>query len=158
MFLRGYGSQSFSQNNGIVAEGGNNTTYKSGEVGKIQGDGIRHFWANFGSLYGQIVSSDMSKNSFYSVQNYTGLAYVSNSLAPSDHQTIEYAVVTPNNYDRWLEALKYWKCGEGYIIPPFNVSQGHIAPDYLFDSRRGLPTANEIRPVNVAVRYYIKAK
>ena len=39
-----------------------------------------------------------------------------------------------------------------------NYLYENVSMDYYIDSKRMLPTADEIRPVNVAVRYYIKAK
>jgi hypothetical protein len=49
MFLRGYGSQSFSQNNGSTV-GVTSTLHESGALGQVQGDAIRNIRGQFGRV------------------------------------------------------------------------------------------------------------
>ncbi len=48
MFLRGYGSQAHSQNNGTTI-GITSTTHASGNLGAIQGDAARKIWGTMGN-------------------------------------------------------------------------------------------------------------
>lgn len=107
VFLRGLGSQSYSQINGSI-NGITETVYSSSALGEIQGDSMRKIW---GKTPGAVEESSVPFSGiFYNAGNDTG-------------------------------------------------SQGRAA-DWMigFDSSRILPTDNEIRPINKAVRYFIKAK
>ena len=108
LFLRGYGQQTHTQNNGS-AVGVTSTTHKSGELGKVQGDAIRNIWGKFST---ETPSREMS--------------------------------------DLFTQ---YDGPGDG------NGDDGHSGdPRIIFDASRVVPTATENRPVNVAVRYFIRAR
>ena len=47
LFLRGYGSQAYAQNNGTTV-GTTSTLYASGQLGQVQGDGYRRFTGTIG--------------------------------------------------------------------------------------------------------------
>ena len=108
MFLRGYGSQSFIQNNGSIV-GNTTTVHSSGSLGMIQGDATRVVQGSFSFAGGQDVAP-------------------SGVFENLGHQNITASGSTDYGYDN-----------------PY------------FNNTRGVPTANEIRPVNIAVKYFIKA-
>ena len=108
VFLRGLGSQSFSQNNGSII-GVTSTVYTSGNLGAIQGDATRIVTGYFSFAGGMDVEP-------------VGVFYNKGS----QNKTM-----------------------------PSSSSAGLDNP--YFDNSRVVPTANEIRPVNIAVRYFIRA-
>jgi hypothetical protein len=105
LFLRGYGSQVHSQNNGSTV-GITSTTHSSGALGQVQGDalrpvtsgGIHHFGSSGGGAF----------------------------------ETRGYSDQRGSN-------------GGGSMMT-------------RLDTSRVVPTANENRPVNTAVRYLIRAR
>ncbi|MDM8217144.1 hypothetical protein QUW15_13435 [Desulfovibrio piger] len=108
LFLRGYGQQSHSQNNGSTV-GVTSTTHKSGALGEVQGDAIRNIWGKFSTETPSVEMSDL-------FTQYDG----------------------PGN-------------GNG--------DDGYSGdPRIIFDASRVVPTATENRPVNTAVRYFIRAR
>ena len=121
MFLRGYGSQAFSQNNGSTV-GTTSTTYASGALNAIQGESIREISGGFSVLsqaggYAQLVG------------------------------------------DAWGPFLG-WR---DQYNPYFPTSVTYATESYRFNkirfySSQITPTSNEIRPVNKAVNFIIKAK
>jgi len=110
MFLRGNGSQDYTQNNGTTV-GVTSTTYSSGTLGEVQGDASRRLTGNTGnnSIHGQ--STGIGVGALQFVRH--GLAGGSTNGYPSGPITIDSALV--------------------------------------------MPTAQENRPVNMAVRYLIRA-
>ena len=107
LFLRGLGSQTYSQLNGTL-NGITATTYTSGDLNSIQGDAIRN-------IYGETGNGAVEETS----RPYTGAFY---------------------------------KAGIG------NGPGAGLGDNKLgIDVSRILPIANEIRPINKAVRYFIKA-
>lgn len=111
MFLRGYGSQNYSQMNGSL-NGVTSTNYSSGLLGIIQGDAARNITGTFAA----------KAHSFNIGVNTTGAFY---------------------------------DLGWGNGAVGGGSPQPHA---WGFDTSRVIPTANEIRPVNIAVRYLIKAQ
>ena len=108
MFLRGYGTQNFAQNNGTTV-GFTNTVHSSGALRTIQGDAIRNIYGYMGEiLYGK------------------------------NDGAIE---ITDGN----MEFKRTYPSG-GYISRRIRLNVPRI-----------VPTANEIRPVNTAVRWLIRA-
>ena len=108
LFLRGYGQQSHSQNNGSTV-GVTSTTHKSGALGEVQGDAIRN-------IYGKFSTETPSREMSDLFTQYDG---------PGDG----------NGDDGWS-----------------------ADPRIIFDASRVVPTATENRPVNTAVRYFIRAR
>ena len=110
VFLRGFGSQSFSQENGSFF-GKTTTTYSSSNLNEIQGDAIRN------------IKDDLSA---------FGVGFYSSS------KRLFSAYGTPTVFNtQWAHDM-----GAGAIT---------------FDTSKVVPTANENRPINVAVRYLIRA-
>ncbi len=108
LFLRGYGQQSHSQNNGSTV-GVTSTTHRSGALGEVQGDAIRNIWGKFSTETPSVEMSDLF--------------------------------------------TQYDGPGDG------NGDDGHSGdPRIIFDASRVVPTATENRPVNTAVRYFIRAR
>lgn len=123
VFLRGYGSQRYSQNNGNQI-GNTSTNYSSGNLGSIQGDATREFmtwatglWAS-NLIHGRPIDNAGSTSSWRWLHNY--------SLIPKHGIGVPYT-----DYSEW-----------GWVMA----------------HSEAMPTANEIRPINIAVRYFIKAK
>lgn len=111
LFLRGYGSQSYAQNNGSTV-GVTSTLHTSGQLGQVQGDATRKITgqvSNVGAVYGHSSSGAM--------RSTTQFGYA-------------------NDYDGS-------KDDPGILIQ--------------IDSDRIVPTSTEDRPVNMAVRYLMRA-
>ena len=105
LFLRGYGSQAYAQNNGTTV-GITTTTHSSGAMGQIQGDALRPITSggihHFGSAGG-------------------------------------------GAFETWGYSDQKGSDGGGSMIT-------------RLDTSRVMPTAPEIRPVNRAVRYLMRAR
>jgi hypothetical protein len=106
MFLRGYGSQNYTDSYGAVIHLSNN-------IGVIQGDAIR-----------KLTGSGTFKVSLRGNAEYSG-------------------VFTGQN-----ESGDDWSSGN---------SSNHMVT-YTMNLANNVPSDNEVRPVNIAVRYLIKAK
>ena len=104
LFLRGYGSQSHTQNNGSI-KGNTATTHASDYLGFIQGDSIREI-----------------EGASREIQGNSG-AFFNSGGGGQFH---------------------YLSCCTGATT--------------IFRASRVTPVANEIRPVNMAVRYLIRAR
>ena len=75
LFLRGYGSQSYAQNNGSMV-GVTATLHSSGQLGQVQGDATRQIYGqvtNVGAVSGHSSSGAMySKTQFGYANDYNG--------------------------------------------------------------------------------------
>ena len=111
LFLRGYGSQSHTQNNGSTV-GVTSTTHASGALGQVQGDAIRNA-RGWMSMF-----SNMDKQP--------------EGVFSSDFTHLPVGAVNLDVYTNW--------------------------DNLVFDISRVVPTSTEIRPVNVAVRYFVRAR
>ena len=111
LFLRGYGQQSHSQNNGS-AVGVTSTTHRSGALGEVQGDAIRNIT---GEVNGGAVEEESGNSS----------------------GVFSYHMVASKGAEG---SYRYGDYG------------------FDFDASRVVPTATENRPVNTAVRYFIRAR
>ena len=107
LFLRGYGSQVHSQNNGSTV-GITSTTHSSGALGQVQGDATR---------------------------NVTG------TIGPS--------------IDAGSSGIVYRNGQSGHMVP---FAAHYAMAFHHIDISRTVPTANENRPVNTAVRFLIRAR
>jgi hypothetical protein len=107
LFLRGYGSQAYAQNNGSTV-GVTSTTHSSGALGSVQGDAIREVSGRF--------------------KGEAGFFEFSGAFSPAEY----------TGYDDGSTPMT--RRGGAY-----------------FNASRVTPTADEIRPVNTAVRYLIRA-
>jgi hypothetical protein len=123
MFLRGYGSQNHSKNNGSTV-GVTVTTHSSGSLGAIQGDATRGF--------GNTVIHDRDLHEPGS-SNQSGVLGSTGAF-----------------YNDTVTAI-----GASSIVKGDVVSR---ATRRTFDASRVMPTSTENRPVNMAVRYLIRAK
>ncbi len=115
LFLRGYGEQSHSQNNGSMT-GVTATTHKSGSLLAVQGDAMR-------LIYGTLPVG--------------GTTPMGN--------TVNAALSGTFSYNKSVETA-------GFASAPSKA-----AVQAFFSSQRTVPTDTEIRPVNMAVRYLIRA-
>ena len=164
MFLRGAGSQSFTQDNGDLNETGNNTVYSSGSIGSIQGDGMRRLYGGAGpfqftnpnnieyGIYGNYMkfagvggSHELGFGSSGSVGPFAPIPYMEYSLSgdPESGYTLSSSI----NYFEGISTLT-----------EYSDSTAWTTMWVGWDSSWAAPTANEIRPVNIAVKYYIRAK
>ena len=142
LFLRGYGSQNFTQNNGAIF-GYTTVTYASGNMNEIQGDAMRRI---FGKTMGAV--QFRPSTSWNPDANAYGAVWTN---AP-DLNHFGYNVPS---YD------SQYGGGETRIPPSWFVpyGSGGYGGSFIFmDSERITPIANENRPINMAVRYFIKAK
>ena len=160
MFLRGYGSQSYSQYNrnlftdrGIEPYRKTNTNYKSGELGKIQGDAVRHWYFSTGQTLGLHTRRDDGTRTIRTGQFDNSHIYYNIYLSPED--SLYYGGFTHWNNDSEVELFLPFQSS-----PCLDNGLTLIAVDEACGYSNALdnPIDNEIRPVNVAVRYYIKAK
>ena len=118
LFLRGYGSQSHTQQNGSSV-GVTSTTHTSGALGYVQGDAARRVW---GDLAEQIQQMNPGE-----VRAWGAVIYrAHNSWASGNHQEIQNI--------GWRKA------------------------NTELDTSLATPTDNENRPVNMAVRYLVRAR
>jgi len=169
MFLRGAGSQTFTQDNGENV-GNTSTVYSSGSVGAVQGDATRQIVGAFlngptangysSSAYSRNGSSTRSsRNIFY----YTRMNEVFYSFPFNYRSSVGWG--DPGYWSNALTHYKYQLSGSaesGYelIETPEYFDTYYSYPDAVieFDNRLVTPVSNEIRPANVAVKYYIRAK
>ena len=166
VFLRGAGSQTFSQDNGQFTS--SSTTYSSGSIGVIQGDSMRRLHAKTGVIqYGE--------NDGFDGGNFMKIAGASLFGMPEYELGGRWGT---RHYYNFLPYMKYTLSGDaesGYSLSSsvetfdfttatslwldnIDISPGLGGFSLGWDSAWGAPTANEIRPVNVAVKYYIRAK
>ena len=178
VFLRGSGSQTFSQNNGSGSSfsPASSRTYSSGSVGQVQGDAL---------LYsaGAITFGGMQWGTGLGGSD-AGIFYVQSSGSPSwgswpKHYpaSIGGAGPTTTNWadknDLWYKALTKYKYtpvieydADGKVSNvTLEESEEHpqlemqnTAIDLFYNFSRMFPTANEIRPINVAVKFFVKAR
>ena len=171
MFLRGAGSQEFKQNNGQFSS--ESTTYSAGSVGSIQGDGMRRLWGIAGPFQfttpngiNSTISGNFVKES--GLSKY-GSPWSDYDLGQGDSVGIRDWMKVP-----YMEYTVSGSAESGYSL---NSRIRFFDQEYQsldetsdsntsawgtrttgWDSAWGAPTANEIRPVNMAVKYYIRAK
>jgi len=120
MFLRGYGSQSHTKNNGSTI-GDTATIHASGALGVIQGDAVRNVTGGVNYLHNVL---DDFVNSYNTHAN--GI------FAASGITRSNASITSGSSFDYF-----------------FNLS---------FNLSRSTPTSNEIRPVNIAVKYIAKVR
>ena len=179
MFLRGRGEQYFSQDNG-GAVGTTNTRYRADDLGVIQGDAIREIaggighnsWAGWYSPGDQTVinfKGVKTNNPFY-LGDY-GLGMTASPIA----QTSIHSPTMSNSYTvDWQNALAHYEYSidftrddKGNVTGGTLIKSAPIYPEInfwqatcplFFAASQVSPVSSEIRPVNKAVRYMIKAK
>ena len=122
LFLRGYGEQSHTQNNGSMV-GNTATTHKSGELGKVQGDAIRD--------PGDEASSSLLHTATAGDEGF-GLR--------CEGPICDGEEIMSRRVDQWA-------INRDVSMPRINILKGIQQP-----------FGNEIRPVNTAVRYFIRAR
>ena len=116
LFLRGYGQQTYTQNNGSMV-GNTATTHASGELGKVQGDAIR----------------DPGSSSVTYLHSGSGGMSCEGPMCDG-FKTVQ------TRGDQWAGS---WPMNSPGLNPLKGLQQ---------------PFGNEIRPVNTAVRYFIRAR
>lgn len=137
MFLRGYGNQNHTKNNGSQI-GNTNTNHASGQIGIVQGDSIRNFTGNINDYAIGDARTGWPEASLGGARYYDGI------------------INRYHNRARWarLDGARKYNTSDGYDK---RVNVGFFAFANL-NASYGLPTANEVRPVNMAIRYLIKTR
>ena len=182
MFLRGYGSQSYTQENGRrnnsggYQEGSTTTVHSSGSVGSIQGDAVRaDAWgiegvfhtgeSDFGG-YGGGWKLYTSNSNFWGSGIYAPLAEgdIHYMVYPKHYRyrPIVETITIPGGEDGSGGGSFTAVTGLEEYTSPVEADESavvhtmisNIAGGSLYTSHN----ANEIRPVNVAVCFYIRAK
>lgn len=131
LFLRGYGEQSHTQNNGTNV-GETKTIHTSGTLGTIQGDAVR-LSGNKGSFGFRIQATGASGNPFVPLGHFVADGVFSTTIDNS------VQMLYINSWLSWAGSSKRY------------------SSTVNFDLSNSTPTSNEIRPVNMAVRYLIRA-
>lgn len=118
LFLRGYGTQAHSQNNGSTV-GVTSTNHKSGALGTVQGDAVRNTTGRLTAMVpgGGSPWSNSGAGALYN--NYSATNIISSQTSGTNVRSSDKSI--------------------------------------RYDASRVVPTANENRPVNQAVRYLIRA-
>ena len=116
LFLRGYGQQTHTQNNGSMV-GNTATTHASGDLGKVQGDAIR----DPGDAAGTVITSG------------SGAIGCKGPMCDG-------TVAISTDVHQWAAN---WSMNQPILNPLKALQQ---------------PFGNEIRPINTAVRYFIRAR
>ena len=186
MFLRGYGSQTATVYAGL-ANGNMTFNYQSGNLGEIQGDAIRpmHTDDSFGlfasndiDLVRQYPNIDGGghwggswafSRPFYDLSPERGKGYWQGDTYYAE--VAAYGLPTLFDKELWVMTRppkKYSLSGHGgdhasYFLNEYDdTSDGEYmrvwAAQYHMWTEIGIPTANEARPINIAVRYFIKAR
>lgn len=161
VFLRGYGSRSFSQNNGKNAD--SSTTYKSGELGSVQGDSMRKFLGMTGGFDYDMRTINAAiraqNNQKYNIFEHSVDSSVKRSIISTD---VTAGDTLRNNGMGYVTYSLSGSKDSGYWLSEtyhsFPVRYTHMQVIQNLDSTRVLPTDNEIRPINMAVKYFIKAR
>ena len=184
VFLRGYGSRTHSQVNSGPNLGETETTHTSGALGIVQGDSIRStrgtlFYQQFDEAIDAPFSrwiesgTDLRGNLFFAVSHKSPDSFHPDYSLLASYPSISafeptlYQESTEHSYG-WKEALTKYRYSlsgnseDGYTLheeeihPSLTYGRAGTVVDYDFS--RIFPTDNEIRPVNVAVKFLIKAK
>jgi len=182
--VNGYG---FDSNNPSVWTGGNktSTTYSSGNVGEVQGDSLRRFTQEYNGtvaqkdavdvLFSHYIGSNRNGTKNYLVDDPEAVkGYVPSwiSIGGREDYFEDYIFNgTPKHY-RIQKHFSTFTTEDGRTIrylsdvdeieTPIESTEGYKEKFYFLsgygDTAAVFPTANEIRPVNVAVKFMIKAK
>ena len=190
MFLRGAGSQSFTQYSG--SQVGNATiVYSSGGIGEIQGDAMRLV---AGQSFGRFLSliDPSSAATFNIVPEFNdggGSTWLFETQRPYNSWAHMYSpavfapfgcISSPINI-RFVHTPKHYKYRLNYststdedgnqVIDNISLDEytdpadsdevfdvSATAHDIGFSNVVNTPIADEVRPINVAVKYYIRAK
>ena len=191
MFLRGAGSQTFSQVNGTAVNfdldmgrytngAETPTVHTSGAIGEIQGDGARREIVDFDGSFMQVskVASDSNDihltqydgggSTWHLVKNGDGSLRGWGHLETNGNQfdskynakQIRFST-NPKHYRYRLNGGgSYYSLSE-YTSPAEDdeaITIYFYADDIGTDNALFWPMAGEFRPVNIAVKYYIRAK
>ena len=197
MFLRGAGSQSYAQVNGYDFDTNNpkvwtggattSTTYKSENIGEIQGDSMRRFTqesprflmlrSSLYDIYSTFINSRMNDFGGYE-EDYLGvlknIGYMPSwgtITGGKDGYFGDYIFNGKPKHYRYRPVMSTFTTESGTInyvsgleeyTTEIEGDEGYRDEWYTVrtygDTMAALPTANEIRPVNVAVKFMIKAK
>lgn len=154
MFLRGHGSQA---------------SYSSGELGKIQGDAMRKIYGDIPSVqHGETIFGTYTPGAFQLAGKWNmtvdnGRAYGENRWYLKNFTNYRYRLSGNKESGYWLQ--EYAET-EDFQVLPETSRFGPDIPVYgskayrtiTLDSSKIVPTDTEIRPANVAVKYFIRAR
>ena len=198
MFLRGAGSQSYSQVNGdyfvsspmgepnepIIHNNKTAIEYKSAEkVGEIQGDSFRPLLFNTPNMlmskpeideYYSTLALTYAGNQYYPFKDSYGTYWTSAFVSSGNKSNVETRLFnfTKPKHFKYEPQFSTFSTEEGSIryvsglvekeVEIESGDEGYFEDYYKAvinnSARWSLPVSNEIRPVNVAVKFMIKAK
>ena len=176
LFLRGYGSQTASFDQGWLKGGVKPTVIKSGELGVVQGYASKYWMMHSGPIsLDQDLYDSTKGNTLIPNHGWKGnwhLAAMVNAWGTQlgRKDTDEIGTYTYDNPSDWAGKIwilkkppkKYSVDGNGNVREYDDTDSGFW--DYAFNSTWAAsnqingPTDKEVRPSNIAVRYFIKAR
>ena len=173
MFLRGYGSQTASTSQGLTY-GNRRQRYSSGELNEIQNDTTRMVGNNLGTIM-------LLNQYWYNRTRSARYSAVDHNYRLTDDETVQnpdgslfsqaggwgvWREDTGGDYYFLRESPKKYRLtgnkDSGYSLQEYDDSGSALKVwgkigDYAFNSMISTPVSGENRPINVAVRYFIKA-
>lgn len=136
MFLRGYGYQDHSKENGSRV-GKTNTRHQSGNLGEIQGDGTRRL---NGHLDSRKAIPETNPRIF-------------NKLLMGEGKFFDYHM-----NENGLSGYGLFPILQDDRPSRIDYNAVPVADRITYDNARVFPIANEIRPANIAIKYIIKVR
>lgn len=155
---------------GVFLRGhGNQASYSSGSLGQLQGDAMRKIYGDIPTIqHGDAIFGIYTPGAFfvaghgYNWATNTGRAYGYNTWWLPQFKNYRYRL--SGSKDSGYSLQEFIETDDYQVIPQ-NVRWSDGTPLYgahayrtvTLDSSRVVPTDNETRPANVAVKYYIRA-
>lgn len=182
--LRGSGSQSYSQVNGAYFDSNNDTIftggrktstlYTSGAVGEIQGDARRPSKSVFPNMFSAVTGNEFwdsgvtdGRATWYGIK-YAGYYpssaycdYLGSLFSPSRYffatrpKHYRYRLVSSGSGENASYSLEEYTSEAESDEGVYRYADFY---DIVANRSTDQPTANEFRPVNMAVRYFIRAR
>lgn len=178
VFLRGHGSQNYSQVNGYDIDANqviSNTTYTSGGLNEIQGDSARpfgitdyyglkfapHTYGGWNGWTHNVLSVD-GKGITYSWGDHDYLCLLNYPIPWMNGDSAYFFFEKPKHYRYQISG----SAESGYSLTEYTTQAEPDEGTYFncafalmnWHNMEMMPISNEIRPVNIAVRYFIKAR
>lgn len=156
VFLRGYGSRTFSQNNGTNTA--SSTTYSSGAVGAIQGDATRRDYGYIGDLLGTVKTS-YGAGGPPNGDSYGNMTLWAAQLVKWSYSDLYVTYQLSGSSDSGYDLIEYQHNDDRDIgLQDSSVNHGTTAVFVGWDNKLVCPVDNEIRPINTAVKFLVKAR
>ena len=164
VFLRGYGSRTYSSTLDFF-HAGISTTVSSGELNVIQSDAGRNLKGGTSDLQESGNRYEMYSAVYNNRENcmyWSGNVYRRSQIFDPgwSHRFFpeglyKYSLVGDKESGYHLIEQQYFPTESADVFGDANWGGEHV---HNIDASRQWPTAQEFRPVNIAVRYFIKAR